>query len=206
MDRGRYTPGQTRGDQRRAALLAALDELLKTRPLAEIGIADITRAAGVTRSGFYFYFPTKAAAVAALLADFQEEMQLAAVDWYEGTGGTPLERLRAGYDASIRTWRERASLLVAMLDAIGTDAEVREVWETWTQGFADRVAARIVADRDAGLAHFEADPEALATALLGAALYSMERDVRTIVAGRPPSEALEPALIELWHRALYGAG
>jgi AcrR family transcriptional regulator len=138
--RPRYVPGPRRGDQRRAALLSALDQLLATRPLAEIAIADITRAAGVTRSAFYFYFATKGAAVAALLSDFQAEMQQAAAAWYEGGPGTPLERTQAGFTASIELWRDRGSLLVALLDAIGTDPEVREIWETWTQGFVERIA------------------------------------------------------------------
>ena len=67
-------PGPKSGDERRTALLTALEDLLESRPLAQIGVADISRAAGVTRSAFYFYFPSKAAAVAALLADFHEQM------------------------------------------------------------------------------------------------------------------------------------
>jgi AcrR family transcriptional regulator len=201
--RARYNPSPRRGDQRRAALLGALEQLLTSRPLAEIGVADITRAAGVTRSAFYFYFPTKGAAVAALLADFREEMQQAAAAWYDGGPGTPLERTRAGFKASIELWRARGNLLVALLDAIGTDSEVREIWESWTQGFIERIAGRIVEDRKAGLARDTADSEALAAALMGAALYSMERDVRAILAGQDPSTALLTSLVELWYRTLY---
>jgi AcrR family transcriptional regulator len=201
--RARYSSAPRRGDHRRAALLSALEQLLTTRPLADVGVADITSAAGVTRSAFYFYFPTKGAAVAALLSDFQEEMVQAAVAWYEGGPGTPLERTRAGFEASIELWRARGNLLVALLDAIGTDPEVREIWETWTQQFIERIARRIVEDRKAGLAQGTSDPEALAIALMGAALYSMERDVRAILAGQPPSKTLLTALVELWHRTLY---
>ena len=66
------TPGTVatdRGDQRRAALLESLDQLLQDEDssLDSINIADISRRAGVTRSAFYFYFDNKAAAVAALM-------------------------------------------------------------------------------------------------------------------------------------------
>ncbi|HTQ19848.1 TetR/AcrR family transcriptional regulator [Mycobacterium sp.] len=202
--RARYVPRPNRGDERRTQLLDALEKLLATRPLAGIGIADITRAAGVTRSAFYFYFPTKAAAAAALLGDFREDMQLAGAPWYEGQPGTPLERIQATVDASIQLARDHASLMVAMLDAVGTDPEVREIWESWTMGFIDRITTGIINDRNEGQVRATSDPRALATVLMGATLYGIERDVRAIVAGQPPSDSLAGALEELWHRSLYG--
>ena len=57
-----------RGDRRREALLAALDDRLKTTALDDISVADLTESAGITRSAFYFYFDSKAAAVGVLLA------------------------------------------------------------------------------------------------------------------------------------------
>jgi AcrR family transcriptional regulator len=201
----RYVPGPRRGDQRREALLRALEQLLETRTLAGIGIADITREAGVTRPAFYFYFATKAAAVAALLADFQGEMLEAAADWYEDRGGTPRDRLQSGFEASIAMWRDRAGLLVAMLDAVGADPEVRELWQLWTEEFTARIATRIEADIRKGVGLQVTDPPLLARLLMGAALSGMERDVRAIAAGARPSQQLAPALIELWYRALYGS-
>jgi AcrR family transcriptional regulator len=58
-----------RGDQRRAALLRAFDELLREQSLDDVKVADISSRAGVTRSAFYFYFENKAVAVLALMAD-----------------------------------------------------------------------------------------------------------------------------------------
>jgi AcrR family transcriptional regulator len=202
-DRLRHVPGPKAGDRRRAALLDALEELLETHALAEIGVADITRAAGVTRSGFYFYFPSKAAAVAALLADFYEEMLGAAAEWYEGGSAPPRDRLRTGMEASVAHWRERDALMVAMLDAVGTGTEVREIWHEWIDGFVGRVAGRIEEDRAAGLARDSVDAHALATALVGAVFHAMERDVRAIRAGEPPSDLVAPALTDVWQRAIY---
>jgi len=203
-DRARYVARPSRGDQRRTQLLGALEELLAVKPLAEIGIADITHAAGVTRSAFYFYFPTKAAAVAALLSDFRDAMQQAGAPWYQGENETaPLARVQAAVDASVRLWREHASLFVAMLDAIAADPEVREIWESWTEKFIERITARIVQDHDTGLAHTTSDPHALASLLMGATLYAVERDARAIATGKAPSDSIPNALIELWHRTLY---
>jgi AcrR family transcriptional regulator len=202
--RARHVSGPKRGDVSRTALLGALDELLATKPLAEIGIADITRTAGLTRSAFYFYFPSKAAAVAALLADFYEEMLDAAEEWYEGGPGSPGERLRAGFEASVSLWRERAGLMVAMLDAVGTDADVRAIWTEWVDGFVGRVAARIAEERAAGVSTGVIAPPALAAVLVGAAFAAMERDVRAIRAGRSPSDGVTEALVGVWQRSLYG--
>ena len=201
--RARYVPRPSRGDQRRTQLLDALAQLLGGRPLAEIGIADITRAAGVTRSAFYFYFPTKAAAVAALFADFGDDVRQAGAPWYQGGSGTPLQRIQLTVQASIQLWRNQASLIVAMLDGIATDPEARAIWETWTQGFIDQIATRILNDRNDHLSRSTSDPQALATILMGATLYGMERDVRAIVAGQPPSPSMANALIEVWNRTLY---
>jgi AcrR family transcriptional regulator len=201
--RARYVPRPSRGDERRTQLLDALAQLLGSRALTDIGIADITRAAGVTRSAFYFYFPTKAAAVAALFADFGDDVRQAGAPWYQGGSGTPLQRIQLTVEASIKLWRNQASLVVAMLDGIATDPEAREIWETWTQGFIDQIAGRILDDRDNHLSRSTSDPHALATILMGATLYGMERDVRTIVAGQPPPPSMADALIELWYRTLY---
>src|SRR5690606_7999010 len=63
------TPASSRADARRTALLHALDDLLREAVLDDIKIADISSRAGVTRSAFYFYFDSKAAAVAALMSE-----------------------------------------------------------------------------------------------------------------------------------------
>jgi AcrR family transcriptional regulator len=201
--RPRHVVGPKRGDSRRAALLAALDELIATAPLAEIGIADITHTAGLTRSAFYFYFPSKAVAVAALLADFSDEMIDAAEAWYEGGPGSPEDRLRFGFDASVALWRERAGLMVAMLDAVGSDADVRAIWDAWIDGFVERVAERISDERAAGLSAATSDPRALAAVLVGAVFAAMERDVRAIRAGHAASDEIIAALVEVWQRAVY---
>ena len=62
-----------KGDERRTALLEALDHRLQESDLDSINIADISRRAGVTRSAFYFYFENKATAVAALMDEMYDD-------------------------------------------------------------------------------------------------------------------------------------
>jgi len=196
-------PRPTKGDERRERLLEALRQLLRDRTLDSISIGEITRAAGVTRSGFYFYFPTKAAAVAALLSDLRDRVVEAGDAWYAGADNSPGERVRSAVEASVRLWRDQAPLMVAMLDAAGQDPEVRQAWLSWIDGFIERIAARIERDRVEGLVGAGSAPTALATVLMGATLQSMERDVRAVVEGRAMAHDLWEALIELWYRTLY---
>lgn len=203
--RARHVQAPRRGDERRQLLLAALEGLLAQRPLAEVGVSDITDAAGVTRSGFYFYFSSKPAAVAALLADFRDEMERAGAAWYDAAEGEPRERVTRTVHASSALWRAHAHLLVAMLDAATADPEAQEIWASWTAGFVERIGVRIRADRKAGLIHTSADPGALAVVLMGATLHAMEHDVRRVAAGRRPDAKLGDALIELWFRTLYAS-
>ena len=201
--RPRHVQAPRRGDERRRLLLAALEDLLATKPLAAIGISDITEAAGVTRSGFYFYFSSKAAAVAALLEDFREQMELAGSAWYDADDASPRERVTETVHASVALWRAHAPLLVAMLDAASSDPEAREIWASWSAGFVERISTRIGVDRKAGLVHTSADPGALAVVLMGATLHAMEHDVRRTATGKRADAKLGDALIDLWYRTLY---
>jgi hypothetical protein len=90
-----------------------------------------------------------------------------------------------------------------MLDAVGTDTEVRDMWDDWVQGFVDQAAVRISAERAARLAPDGADPRTLATVLVGAVAYAMERDVRAITAAGRPIDGVTAAIIQLWHRTIY---
>lgn len=201
--RPRHVQAPRRGDERRLLLLAALEELLATKPLAAIGVSDITEAAGVTRSGFYFYFSSKAAAVAALLEDFRDQMEQAGAAWYDASHAMPRERVTETVHASAALWRAHAPLLVAMLDGATADPEAREIWASWTTGFVERIAARIRLDRKAGLIGTAADAGSLAVVLMGATLHAMEHDVRRAAAGKRADGKLADALIELWFRTLY---
>jgi len=196
----------TKGDARRAAILRALEELLAERPFSEVQIAQISRQAGVTRPGFYFYFPTKAAAVAALIAEVADELQRAATLWYD-EDGDPEPRLRAGFAKSVGVWRRHAALFVAMLDAIGSDRDAGSIWQEFFDGFRDRVTDRVQADLGDQLAT-AGTPTAqhLATGLTAMAFGMMERDVRTYIRNGRGCDDTEDVLVCAYLRLIYGCG
>ena len=65
---------QSRGDRQREAIITAVRELLEERSFAELSVSTISERAGVARSGFYFYFESKYAVLAVIVADAMEEL------------------------------------------------------------------------------------------------------------------------------------
>ncbi|MBO9524358.1 MAG: TetR/AcrR family transcriptional regulator [Nocardioidaceae bacterium] len=197
----RRPPG--RGDERRAALLGALDDLLRDGvDLDEINVADLSKRAGVTRSAFYFYFENKEFAAAALMDEVYAdaaEITTALV----GQAGTPRERIEATIRGLFDTLDRHLHLYKAMLDARGRHAGVRELWERDRRSFVPLVADMIRAERASGTAAPGADPDALAWVLLDLNDRAMERRAR---GDGPETDQHVEALVSIWLRSIYGTG
>jgi AcrR family transcriptional regulator len=134
------------GEQRRAAILAATVELLRERSLARISVGDISQRAGVGRSGFYFYFASKGAVVAALLEDVFSEMLAGATHFLDGDGGRlpdDVTSVRSAVFTAWESWRSHDALFLAMLDARGTDPAIGALWEAWLDRFVEPIASAI---------------------------------------------------------------
>jgi TetR/AcrR family transcriptional regulator, ethionamide resistance regulator len=192
-----------RGDQRRLALLAALEALIEERTYHDIGVAEISKRAGVSRSAFYFYFPGKAAAVAALLDQRATAVAEGASDWYRLREGPPRERLRLGMEWAVANCRKDAAFLAAMSHAAGSDPEVADLWEAHHASMTQRVATRLRDERAVGIAT-DGPPAPLCSELLVSMNQRvLEREARRTLAGRRPTRGLVDALTEIWFRALY---
>src|SRR4249920_3023885 len=66
---------RSRGDRQREAIVTAVRELLQERSFADLSVSTISERAGVARSGFYFYFDSKYAVLAQILADATHELE-----------------------------------------------------------------------------------------------------------------------------------
>jgi AcrR family transcriptional regulator len=189
-----------RGDQRRTALLRSLDEHLQESSLESVNIADISRAAGVTRSAFYFYFENKQAAVAALMENMYDE----AVEATALLGGsdTPAQNIEATIRSLFGAWERHRHLYRAMLDARATSAAVREMWESDRASFVPLVAEVIEGERAAGRAPDGPDAGDLATVLLELNDRALERLARGDGLAR---EALTGTVVHVWLCSIYGS-
>lgn len=197
----------TRGDRRRTALLEALDEHLRDAGpdarLDDINVADLSRRAGVTRSAFYFYFDNKAAAVAALMDEMEDEAWGAA----DLLGGADDVAMRERTAAAIRTvfdgWGRRPHVFRAMLEARATSPAARERWDAHIASFVTVVTAIIESERAAGAAPPGPAADAIATALLDVNDRTLERLVRA-PAGFDWDRHVE-AVVHLWLSSIYGS-
>src|SRR3982751_4562471 len=102
--RGRRTPRPS-GDERQRVIVEVFEGLLQTRPMADIAIDEIAAGAAISRSAFYFYFPSKQAVLLELLDRMVTEVdeRLAAV-------GVPA-------DDPAAWWRESIGVFVDVFGA-----------------------------------------------------------------------------------------
>lgn len=193
---------EPRGEVRRAALLEALETLLRDRPLHDVSVGEIATRAGLTRSAFYFYFASKEAAVTDLLHDVFTEMVGGARAWIDGEGD-PRDSLGAALAGTIRLWRAHRHLILAMLDA-RDDPAVRELWDHWIDRFVAPLAGAVEAERERGRAPADGPPaETLIRLLLGMNERALEHHARRDEDERQAAE-LQAALTATWLAAIYG--
>jgi TetR/AcrR family transcriptional regulator, ethionamide resistance regulator len=192
----------SRGERRQAAILASLGELLAEKPLADIAIEEITTKAGVTRPAFYFYFATKAAAVAALMGEIFDTMVSATWAFFEREHGTPRERLRESLATGAAAWHEHGNLVCALYDASGIDPEIGRLLDQWVEQYIELTAQRIERERASGRAPLGTNARDLAAVLIGMNERAFLRDLR---ADSSPDriERTIAALVDVWASTLY---
>ena len=164
---------------RREAILDALDGWLHESSLEAINIAEISKQAGVTRSAFYFYFENKGAAVAALMERMVDET-FAVNDAFTSATDPPRPTHQRHARRPVRYLRTAPHMFRAMLDARGSSASVRDIWDNARESFVESVAEMIRTDRAAGVAPDGVDAEVMASVLL----EFNDRLARTSHAGR----------------------
>ena len=189
-----------RGDKRREAILAALDERLKTTALDDISVADLTEAAGITRSAFYFYFDSKAAAVSMLLVVINKEAGEAIDEIVTGEGAFR-QRVHAGLDRLVARVLQVEHIYRALLTARTQHEPTREMWDAGRRYNAEPVADFIRAERDAGRAPEGADAQALAEGLMQLNQLVLER---VVYEPDEPRDTLLAITTDMWVRTIYG--
>ena len=189
-----------RSDHRREAILDALDRWLLESSLDAINIAEISKQAGVTRSAFYFYFENKGAAVAALMERILDAT-FAVNDAFTAATDPPRQRIYAMLDGLFATCERHRHLFKAMLEARGSNATVRDIWDDARESFVESVAAMIRADRSAGRAPDGLDADVLASVLLEFNDRLLER---LTLGGSLSREQLMDGAAAIWLSTIYG--
>ena len=196
--------GPPKGDRRRQAIVRAVEELLQARTIAELSVENVAAAAGISRSGFYFYFESKYAALAEALRDVADEMTRAAEDFFAGTDDPPQAYVPRALRGVSELWRRHANLMIAVVDAAHSDAGARALWDEWIERFAIATAERIEVERAAGRAPAAGPPaRELASALMLMNQAVFDDDARRDVRPERTGETVG-SLTHVWLSSIWG--
>lgn len=139
----RTAPAVRKGDVRERQILDAAETLLATRGYADMTVADIAEATGITRGALYFYFASKQDVVTALVARtvqaLQEKSSAALADT------APVEEvISTALARTVELWREHGVVMRAAVDLGSTVPEIDQLWTGTADVFAAAITAVLV--------------------------------------------------------------
>jgi AcrR family transcriptional regulator len=177
---------------------AALGLLGEGSSFKDLTVDEIARAAGITRSAFYFYFRDKHDLLASATRAVFDRLYVEADRWWHGQGD-PRERVRDGLEGVVAVYAEHADLLRIVTEAASYDPETRDFWRGLIQRFVDSTAEQLRADASAGRLA-DVDPDDVAEQLV----WMVERCcyVQIATGDRDPAE-LAASLTRTWTALLY---
>jgi AcrR family transcriptional regulator len=200
--RGRRS-ARTTGDERERAILRTAERLLQQRSLAEISVDDLAQGAGLSRSAFYFYFPSKDAVVLTLVDRVAEQASAARDRVLERHANDPRVAWRDGIESFYEVFGAHRPVIRAVTDLSATNSEARALWSQVMDGWVSHVSELIEAEREGG-----AESGDIATRDLATALVQMnERVLHAIFIEDTPAvreEHVIDTLTHVWRSAIYG--
>lgn len=195
--------GRTYG-RTETAILAATEELLRERPLNELSVADIIERAGISRTSFYAYFPSKTAVIAECLRRVMDEVEIAAQPFLSLSGGDPEAAIRDSVQQWVTLCTAHGALLRTVSEEWPHDDELRRLWFDMLEKTTAGTARVIRRARRRGDAPAGADPETLAACLM----WAYERVLHVALVGDaqglPGPDALVTPLSQMVVGGLFG--
>jgi AcrR family transcriptional regulator len=198
-------PARRRGDKHRQAIMQAVRELLEEKPFAELSVSTISQRAGVARSGFYFYFDSKYAVLAQIMAEAAEELEeLTQYFAPRGPGESPEQFAKRMVRSAAAVYAHNDPVMTACNAARNTDAEIRDILEQQFEVVLRQISAVVEAELKAGTAQpISDDIPALVRMLAGTTSLILTGD--QLVTG--PDDDVERrvrVLEQLWLHSLWG--
>jgi AcrR family transcriptional regulator len=193
---------RSRGDRQRDAIIAAVRDLLQERSFADLSVSTISERAGVARSGFYFYFDSKYAVLAVILAEAMAELDKLTHDFApRETGESPSEfaKRMVGYAAVVFSTHD--PIMGACNLARNTDAQIREIMDDFQDTVIDKIVGLV--KQDSGARPVSDDIQRLVRTLTAVTSMTLAHDSAFVGRDQDPAGAIE--IVErLWLCALWG--
>jgi AcrR family transcriptional regulator len=193
-----------KGDRREEAILQGAYDLLRTIPLRNISIVDITTRAGLSRSSFYFYFESKWQVLSALLSRVTADVFRASQLIFERPAGMPPEAaIEQAVNEVIQVWEEHGHVLREVANAAAAEPDLQAQWDAILGRFIDAAAASIERDRISGVAIDGPPARSLAAALM----WMGERNLSLMSLRSEnaiPLDDMAETVTTIWLRTVYG--
>jgi AcrR family transcriptional regulator len=195
---------RSRGDRQRDAIVAAVRELLEERSFADLSVSAITERAGLTRSGFYFYFDSKYAVLAVILGEALEQLdELTHGFAPREDGEEPPEFAKRMVAAAAALFAGNDPVMRACNVARNTDAQIREMMNDVEDTVIAKIVGLVEQEVNAGARPISEDLPALVRTLTATTGMTLSGDSAFVGRGEDPRRAVE--IVErLWLTALWG--
>jgi AcrR family transcriptional regulator len=194
-----------RGDRQRQAIVNAVRELLLEKPFAELSVSAISDRAGVARSGFYFYFDSKYAVLAQILAEAARELE-EVTEYFAPRGAeeTPAAFAKRMVRSAAEVFARNDPVMTACNAARATDDEIRKIQDEQFSRVVDQIVEVVRNEIAAGTAHpISDDIPALIRTLGATTVMTLSRDGRFVTPDRAVERGVE-VLEQLWLTCLWG--
>ena len=181
------------------SVLRATEELLASgSSYADLNVERIAKAAGISRTAFYFYFRDKRDLLMRLAGDVTELLYAQADIWFSGDGN-PEREIREALTRIAELYREHGVLIRAIVEVSTYEEDIATFWRGLLERFVDATARRI--EEEAQLA-----PDA-ARATAFALTWMVERTYyQQLVQDSPVPEAdMIDAIARIYRGTVYGA-
>ena len=190
--------------------MQAVRDLLEEKPFAELSVSTISLRAGVARSGFYFYFDSKYAVLAQILAEAAEELEeLTQYFAPRQPGESPEQFAKRMVRSAAAVYVDNDPVMTACNAARHTDIEIRDILERQFDVVLREIIAVVEAEMKAGTANpISDDIPTLVRTLAGTTALVLTGD--PLLAGREGHqrdvERRVRVLERLWLNSLWGGG
>jgi AcrR family transcriptional regulator len=193
---------RSRGDRQRDAIVAAVRELLEERSFADLSVSTISERAGVARSGFYFYFDSKYAVLAVILADAGDLLDKLTHDFApREPRETPEAFAKRMVGSAAAVYASNDPVMAACAVARNTDAQIREMMDDFYDSVIDKIVTLVQQDADAR--PISNDLPALVRTLAAVTTMTLTQDSAFVGRGEDVGRAVE--IVErLWVSGLWG--
>jgi TetR/AcrR family transcriptional regulator, ethionamide resistance regulator len=194
----REGPATAKRAQIQADVLRATEELLASgSSYADLNVERIAKAAGISRTAFYFYFRDKRDLLMRLAGDVTELLYAQADIWFSGDGD-PEQEIREALTRIAELYREHGVLIRAIVEVSTYEEDIATFWRGLLERFVDATQRRI--EEEAG------QPPAAARATAFALTWMVERTYyQQLVQDSPVPEAdMVDAIVGIYRRTVYG--